>query len=358
MVILLVYPVGKLLGRYVPRCKWHVLGWKLDLNPGPFNVKEHTVIAIMAIGSSGFDSGGLATYVWTAMEKILDLPVSTGFRLLFLLTTQGLAFGLAGIFQKLVVDPAYCIWPTALPTCTLIHSLHNGNFLQHVESRWKISPLRFFWLAICAVTLWHLLPFFLFTGISYFAWVTWIYPDNITINQLFGAYSGMDLLPMTLDWNQITAYLASPLVTPLWAILNIFGGAVLFLWVISPALHWSNVWYGMYFPFSSSSIFDNTGNSYNTSRVLTSDYAFNSTAYHEYSPIFLSTTSAISYGLGFGAVSSVLVHAALYYRGEIWLGLRKTFSRQTLSSSDEDIHTKVSPIHTWSSSKYGMGYTY
>lgn len=317
------------------------MGGKLQLNPGPFSYKEHTIIAIMALGSTGYNSGATATYVYTAMSERLNIPVTTGFKLLFQLSVQGIAFGLSGIFQKLLVDPAYCIWPTALPTCTLIHGMHNSNFATDVESRWKIKPIKFFWIALGLVTAWHFVPGFLFTGLSYFAWVTWIAPDNVLINTLFGAWSGMDLLPLTFDWNQIIAYQPSPLVTPSWAILNILGGCILFLWIVSPALHWSNVWYGKYFPFSSATIFDNTGMKYNTSRIIMDDYSVNQTAYHEYSPIYLTTTSSLSYGLGFGAVVSIVVYAALHYHEEISFGFMSTLKRSKVTTLDEDVHVKV-----------------
>lgn len=341
-MILAIFPIAKLVSRYTPKWTLNIMGYKLETNPGPFNYKEHTVIAIMAIGSVGYDSGALATYVWTAMIKRLDIPVSIGFKLLFQLSVQGLAFGLAGIFQKLLVDPAYCVWPTALPTCTVIHGMHNSGFATDIQSRWKIKPIKFFWIAIGLVTLWEFVPGYLWTGLSYFAWVTWIVPNNVLVNTLFGAWSGMDLLPITFDWNQIIAYQPSPLVTPAWAVLNVLAGSVLFLWVVAPALHWSNIWYGKYFPFSSSTIFDNTGVRYNTSRILLPDHSLNSTAYHEYSPIYLSTTSAMSYGLGFGAVISVVVYAALYHHREIWFGFKSTFTKTDKAALDEDIHVKVS----------------
>lgn len=153
----------------------------------------------------------------------------------------------------------------------------------------------------------------------------------------------MDLLPLTLDWNQITAYMGSPLMVPSWAIANVLAGTVLFLWIISPALHWSNVWEGQYIPFVSSATFDNTGAPYNTSRILNADRTLNDEAYHAYSPLYLSTTAIISYGLGFAAVSSVLVHAFLNHRYEIWDGLKATFDRKGDGKlQTEDIHTKVS----------------
>jgi hypothetical protein len=119
---------------------------------------------------------------------------------------------------------------------------------------------------------------------------------NVPLNQVFGSTSGLDLIPMTFDWNEVVGYLGNPLIIPSWAIMNVGLASVFILWILTPALHWSNVWYGQYFPVSSSTVWDNTGSAYNTSRVLTADFRLNETAYHEYSPIFLSTTSVLSYG--------------------------------------------------------------
>ena len=141
----------------------------------------------------------------------------------------------------------------------MLYTMHQRNKQNEETNGWKISRMKLFAVVILCGTLYQFLPGFLFTGLTTFAWITWIFPNNVTINQVFGAISGMDLLPMTLDWNQITGYLGSPLLVPTWALTNVFCGSIFFLWVVSPALHWSNVWEGMYMPFSSSKTFDNTG---------------------------------------------------------------------------------------------------
>lgn len=62
-------------------------------------------------------------------------------------------------------------------------------------------------------------------------------------------------------------------------------------------------------PISSGGSFDNTGSSYNVSRILTADKTFDQEAYESYSPLFLSTTFAISYGLSFAGITATLTHA-------------------------------------------------
>jgi hypothetical protein len=75
--------------------------------------------------------------------------------------------------------------------------------------------------------------------------------------------------------------------------------------------------------------------------VINADFTLNDDAYHEYSPVILGTTSVVSYGLGFAAVISVIVHAYLNYRVEIWQGMKATFTRGNSKLQSEDVHSKV-----------------
>jgi OPT oligopeptide transporter protein len=43
---LLSYPVGKAWGKYMPNREIKIFGWTFNLNPGPFNMKEHTLIVV------------------------------------------------------------------------------------------------------------------------------------------------------------------------------------------------------------------------------------------------------------------------------------------------------------------------
>jgi OPT oligopeptide transporter protein len=43
---LLSFPIGSAWGRWMPAWKMNVFGHTLHLNPGPFNIKEHTLIVV------------------------------------------------------------------------------------------------------------------------------------------------------------------------------------------------------------------------------------------------------------------------------------------------------------------------
>ena len=58
---------------------------------------------------------------------------------------------------------------------------------------------------ICLV----LVPRLYFPSFIVFSWITWIKPNNVIINQVFGSSSGLGMIPnnIALDWNQIAGIL-------------------------------------------------------------------------------------------------------------------------------------------------------
>ena len=57
--------------------------------------------------------------------------------------------------------------------------------------------------------------------------------------------------------------------------------------------------------------------------------------YEQYSPLFLSTTFALSYGLSFASITATLMHTFLYFRKQIWVQSRRSMSEQP------DIHARL-----------------
>lgn len=210
--------------------------------------------------------------------------------------------------------------------------------------RGGLSRERFFIYAFIASFCWCFLPGYLFTALSTFSWVTWIFPRNRTVNQLFGYTSGLGMSILTFDWGQI-AYIGSPLATPWWCEANIAAGFVCFYWVLAPVLYFTNTWYAGNMPISSRYSYDNTGQQYDVRRVLDDNGIFDEAAYHAYSPLFLSTTFALSYALSFAAITATIMHTLLYFRHQIWIQSRRSLNEQ------EDIHARLmsryKQVPTW-----------
>lgn len=104
-------------------------------------------------------------------------------------------------------------------------------------------------------------------------------------------------------------------------------------------MQYTNTWYGAYMPILARETFDNTGNSYDVLRILTPEMTFNQTAYEAYSPLFLSTTFALSYGLSFAAITSTVVHTLLYYRRQIFTQARRSLKEQP------DVHARLMSVY-------------
>ncbi|KAG6902143.1 hypothetical protein C0995_003900 [Termitomyces sp. Mi166 len=206
VALLITFPVGRAWARVIPN--WTIFG--VHLNPGPFSIKEHVLITIMA--TVGYQSAYATDVV--AVQRVYYNQV------------------------------------------------------------------------------------FNFGSLSYFSWVCWIAPNNIPVNQMFGYIHGLGMSLITFVWAQI-AYIGSPLATPC-----------------------------EYLPISSRTSFDNTGNTYNVSRIINADTTFNQEAYSACSPLFLSTTFAISYGLSFASITATLTHAFLFFRKQIWTQARRAMHEQ------------------------------
>ncbi|KAL5530115.1 hypothetical protein ACEPAF_6372 [Sanghuangporus sanghuang] len=323
---LLSFPLGRLWAAVAPNVT--VLG--VPINPGPFTVKEHVVVTIM--GGVGAVSA-YATDIVAVQRVFYNQDYSFLYQWLIVMSTQLIGFAMGGIGKRYLVSPPSMIWPSNLVSCALFNTLHS-QYYAGVGHRGGISRERFFLYAFIGAFCWNFFPGYLFTALSTFSWMTWIFPRDRTINQLFGYTSGLGMSILTFDWGQI-AYIGSPLATPWWAEANIAAGFGIFFWILAPALYFTNTWYFGYMPISSRLSYDNTGQEYDVKRILSSDGTFNEGEYHAYSPLFLSTTFLLSYGLSFAGITATIVHTVLYFRRQIW-----TYTRRSLNEQ-EDIHARL-----------------
>ena len=109
------------------------------------------------------------------------------------------------------------------------------------------------------------------------------------------------------------------------------------LGILVPILYYTNTWHSQYLPISSRTSFDNKGKAYQVTKILTPNLGLDMDAFKAYSPLFLSTTYAVSYGLSFASCTSTLVHVFLYCRKQIWSQLKGS----QLPESQEDVHARL-----------------
>ena len=321
---LLAFPVG------CSWAKWMPLGM---LNPDRhFNIKEHALITIMANVSIG---SAAATQVIEAVVKFYHMPSHGGLEVLLCITTQLLGFGLAGIASRWLVTPASLLWPQVLSNAALLTTLHSRE--NAIADGWKITRLRFFLFVFVGGAIWYFAPGYLFTGLSIFSFICWIVPSSVVVNQLFGQSTGLGMSMLTFDWAQVVYANQSPLLVPFWAGLNVMGSFVLFFWLICPILYYTNTWYSAHLPLLSPNTFDNTGRSYNTSRILGEKGSVNWSAYRDYSPMFLPAGYAMTFGIAFANLTGIFFHTGLYHGRDLW--------RQWKGTNKRDVHARLMSVY-------------
>jgi hypothetical protein len=84
---LVSYPFGVAMAKVLPERKFKTFGLVWSLNPGPFNMKEHALITIMA-NVSFAQGAAYSTYGIESLIGFYKIDYGWGFSLLFTITTQ------------------------------------------------------------------------------------------------------------------------------------------------------------------------------------------------------------------------------------------------------------------------------
>lgn len=93
---IIAWPIGRAWEKFMPQKQYSFLGIRWNLNPGPFNVKEHTVIVVMANVSF---SVAYATDIILAQMVFYKQDFGMLFQLLLTVSTQSLGYGIAGTMR-------------------------------------------------------------------------------------------------------------------------------------------------------------------------------------------------------------------------------------------------------------------
>ncbi|MED6200023.1 oligopeptide transporter 4 [Stylosanthes scabra] len=300
-------PIGQLMAAVLPKTKFGIGSRKFSLNPGPFNMKEHVLITIFANAGSAFGSGS---------------PYAVGIVL---------GYGWAGLLRKYVVEPAEMWWPSTLVQVSLFRALHEKDHNERSFSRAK-----FFFIAMVCSFAWYIVPGYFFSTLSSISWICWAFPKSITAQQIGSGMNGLGLGAFTLDWTVIASFLYSPLISPFFAIVNVFVGYTLIVYAVIPIAYWAfNVYNAHNFPIFSSHLFTTQGQPYDIRSIVNDKFEIDYDKYYKQGPIQLSVFFSLTYGFGFATIAATLTHVLCFYGREIMERYRAS------SKGKEDIHTKL-----------------
>ncbi|CAO3655326.1 unnamed protein product [Mucor fragilis] len=324
-MMILAYVFCTFWARVLPKGGW--------LNPGPFNIKEHTCIYVMI---SAANTSAYGTWILSAQELFYqDTPGAAG-SIFLLIATQLVGYGIAGQLRPYLVYPASMTWPTSLPVVSLIKTLNTDK----QEAKWRT---RFFFIVFAAIFVYEFIPQYMFPLLGGISIICLAKNDSRWVMRLFGGLGtneGMGMFQLSFDWNLLTSY--NPLYIPLWIQLNVYGGIAI-LWVLAPLLYYYDVWNAQSFPYLSNSIFqrfDNgTSQIYPQHEVLNADNSVNHTRLDEVGRPQFATAYAINYiFINFG-VTATITHVALFYGKSIWANFRR--SKASKETGETDIHMKL-----------------
>jgi len=299
-------------------------GYWRYLNPGPFNIKEHTAIVIMASTAS---SVAIAMEVIAALNLYYDTHLNGAVAIFQIFASQMLGYGIAGMLRTLLVYPTYAFYPGYISVVSLLQSLHFGGILNHKRRR-------FFWIAFAAIFFWEWIPQYPFPLLTAISVVCLI--DNGRspfVRNLFGAGSsneGIGLLSFSTSWTLITQ--GSPLVWPLQTQINSYLGMAIGYLALTLA-YYHNSFNARDLVFMSTSLFGLDGNIYNQSAILTPQNTLNASALESVGlPRFTASyaVSQLCYNLSLGAA---VVHVGLWH----WKDLKNAFGGMRFMKAPDNI---------------------
>ncbi|KAI3897024.1 hypothetical protein MKX03_015848 [Papaver bracteatum] len=304
-----VLPIGHFMAKFLPKTKFHlpirgIASKKFSLNPGPFNMKEHVLISIFANAGSAFGSAFYGR----------DISFLAGW--LLIITTQVLGYGWAGLLRKYVL-----IFGGRVPSFKALHEKDTN----------RMSRAKFFLIAFVCSFAWYVAP--------------------VTAKQIGSGMRGLGVGAFSLDWSAVASFLFIPLISPFFAIVNVFFGYVLFMYVAIQIAYWGfDLYHAKTFPIFTADLFRSNGESYNITATVNSkfeidycqilnrivcSFSFIVNYYDAQGRINLSTLFALSYGFGFATIAFTLTHVGVFYGREIYERFRASYKGK------EDIHTRL-----------------
>ncbi|XP_004502063.1 oligopeptide transporter 7-like [Cicer arietinum] len=325
-----VVPLGQLMAsKITKRVFFKGTSWEFTLNPGPFNVKEHVLITIFANSGAGTV---YAIHIVTAVKVFYHKHISFSVSLLVVITTQVLGFGWAGIFRRYLVEPAAMWWPANLVQVSLFRALHE----KEERPKGGLTRSQFFVIAFFCSFAYYVFPGYIFQMLTSLSWICWIFPNSVLAHQLGSGLNGLGIGAIGLDWSAISAYLGSPLASPWFATANVAAGFVFVMYILTPLCYWFNIYNAKTFPIFSNKLFTSKGHVYNITDIIDSNFHLDHAAYERQGRLYLSTFFAMTYGVGFAALTATIVHVALFHGREIWEQSKSSFNEKSM-----DIHTKL-----------------
>lgn len=268
--------------------------------------------------------------------------------LAWVLATQFIGFGIAGLTRRMLVKPKAMYWPSILGSVAFYTSLHKKDTAVGI---WTMTRSKFFWISFATIFVYTWIPQYFFNTIQAVA-ILCLVSKNRTVNFLGSGYyfEGFGIGMLTFDWY----YVGPALLVPCVYYLNNAGGNILYNWIIVPILYYSNAFKSPVFlsagtypgtndtlpSINHARLFNRFGNAFKAKELMNPlTFDLNIEKYDAFKPIYISELFAMTYMGNFLVIGASFVHVALWHGKEIVKQVKEAI-RQT-QNSETDIHNKL-----------------
>ncbi|KAI8589909.1 OPT oligopeptide transporter protein-domain-containing protein [Geranomyces variabilis] len=338
---LLSYPCGVFMAKVLPR------GF---LNPGPFTMKEHVIITMIASAAGGGVGSGipygvdnLVAQKWKGGQDISWIGAFG-----WVICTQMLGFGFAGMLRRFVVWPREMVWPGNFSQLALFASYHKKDAELVGEATnaatWKLSRYHFFWICVVGMFIWELLPLYFMTALQAISIGCW-FSSNVKANTLLSATHGVGYTTLTFDWEYIQG---TWLQTPFWVTATLLVGQVFWTWIMVPVVQYSSIVGGNIgelhdtdgiAEINTGALFNKDGLQVDKKRLYNADFTVNEDFVAANQPFAITSYFYLNYVMSFFNIAAVLSHIGLWYGPQIKRQL-KALSRGE-GREGNDLHNRL-----------------
>ena len=238
------------------------------------------------------------------------------------------------------------VWPQCLSTVALFIGFHESKQDLNSNSTYSMTRYHCFWLALIGMFIYSWFPLYIspiLQSISVLCFITNIKSIHFLASAL--PPRGVGLGAFSLDWSQIGGGF---LTSPWWATVNIMTGNIIWGWILSPILFYTNA-FGMDQSLNvngeptlnTGSLFNRNGTQLAAvSLYNTTTFDLNEEAYQKQSPIYITSFFAMAYASRFLSIAAAFTHVFLWYGKDIQNQFRAAL-HQMEDDSSQDIHNKL-----------------
>ncbi|ORX95574.1 hypothetical protein K493DRAFT_282725 [Basidiobolus meristosporus CBS 931.73] len=315
---------GHWMHRFLPEKEINVFGFKFNLNPGPFSIKEHVLITLSASSGATSNLGEIVVSVKDLFYHEQMHPLGA---IALMVATIWTGYSFAAIARNFLIYDPELIWPAALMQTTLYRTLRSDMVMDATSKK----QMKVFWMVLAGVFVWEFFPQYIFPFTSSLAVLCWFAPYNDTVSFVGSGLGGMGVLNFTLDWANITSNI---MLYPWWTQVTGFVAFVISVWILVPMSYFGDLWRGREFPIMSNKLFTASGERYPFQKLMTAEMKFNETAYEEFGPVYMGTYQMWMLFFGYCTFISAFMYIGLFAGPKIWKTIKRLYNRQKRAEPD------------------------